>query len=910
MATVTTSIGNDSSITTGTPSSSSGSGPYSTTFSSAPSGVSVGDIFVVTDEVTTFGTYTYLVESIAGAVLSLRYITDTAGYMGGATAPDNVLDISYSPASGTFKRAYSTMTAWEADLDNSDFYSSSDDAVGEAFADANFNESFTINGGGTVGLSSVKLSSNNSAGNRHDGTAGSGVKIRYSGGNTSTIQVSRNNVTIEFIEFDMSAGSNSNNRACQINTGAYEDIIFRSNIIHDLIGSFPIAVRADGGNSSSDTRYVHNNICYDINDNDDRVKFFLHNGDYPVKCWNNTTYLIRTGRADKDALSFFSWASPATMELKNNLAIMTSSTGTAGFASNYTSSSDYNASDQSSTTGGANDLTSQTTSEFVSVTSGSEDLHLAESANCVEAGVDLGSTAGVDIDIDGETRGAWSIGADRPEPTDIAVTPTAISAVIKTEAPTIEIVEPVTPAAISVVVSTVSPTASQDSLTLTPSAISVVFSTVAPTADLASLTIEPSAISSVVGTPAPTVVLASHTVDPGSISVAVSTIAPTISTDVVVSATISVVVSTVDPSIGGGIVFEPVSAISAVISTTVPTVKAENVTVTPASSVIYLDTIAPTIVTDSVIVDGPIISAIFVAPSPDVIMDSVSLAVNPISVIISTTDPTETTETVVVFVSAGTIACAIGSQTPVVVLGDLTASPARIDCKVDTINPTYIQTSVTLTPSTISLVISTTDPTEVGGSISVVPAARTIVISTMAPSVSLGSLTASPNAIIANVDTATPTITITAIEVTPPVISAVISVVDPTSAQASMILEPIISVVTSTLSPTISTGSITLTPDSISCVLSVPDIVLIVPPFFTIKPRRIGFGISTVNPSVNIYLQTSKGLEFTLATNRLDYSASAILGYTLALNRLDFTTTNSLVDFTLNDNRLEYTLKD
>lgn len=910
MATVTTSIGNDTSITTGTPSSSSGSGPYSTTFSSTPSGVSVGDIFVVTDEATTFGTYTYLVESIAGAVLSLRYITDTAGYMGGATAPDNVMDMSYSPATGTFKRAYSTMTAWEADLDNTDFYSSSDDAVGEAFADANFNESFTINGGGTVGLSSVKLSSNNSAGNRHDGTAGSGVKLRYSGGNTSTIQISRNNVTIEFIEFDMSAGSNSNNRACQINTGAYEDVIFRSNIIHDLIGSFPIAVRADGGNSSSDTRYIHNNICYDINDNDDRVKFFLHNGDYPVKCWNNTTYLIRTGRADKDALSFFSWASPATMELKNNLAIMTSSTGTAGFASNYTTSSDYNASDQSSTTGGANDLTSQTTSEFVSVTPGSEDLHLAEGANCVDAGVDLGSTAGVDIDIDGETRGAWSIGADRPEPTDIAVTPTAISSVIKTEAPSITIIEPVVPGAISSVISTTGATASQDSLTLTPSAISAVVATVAPTADLASLTLDPSAISSVISTPAPTIVLGSHAIDPGSISAVVSTIAPTISTDVVVSATISVVVSTVDPSIGGGIVFEPVSAISAVISTTVPTVKCENVTVTPAAGVINLDTIAPTIVSDSVVVTGPQVSTVIGSTIPGVVQDSITLTVNPISTVISTTDPTETTETVVVFVSGGTISSVIGTQTPVVVLGSHTATPNRIVSLIDTVAPTFVQSSVTLSPSAISTVISTTDPIEVGGSVSITPVARSIVISTTAPAIELGNVSVSPVAIISTLDVENPSITITAIEITPPVVSTIISVVDPAAAQASMTLEPTISVVAKTIAPSISTGSISVVPGTMQCVIGAPDVVLIVPPFFTIKPRRVGFGISTVDPLVNIYLQTSKGLEFTLATNRLDYSASEILGYTLALNRLDFTTTDSLVEFTLDDNRLEFTLKD
>ena len=346
----------------------------------------------------------------------------------GAVSPCDVYDYDQSynmvTATGTFKRAYSTITLWEAGLDDSDIYSSGSDAEGHLFADSDFNEAFTINGGSTVGLNSIKLTSHDSSGNRHDGTAGSGAKIRYTGNTGQVCLISRNDVEISWVEFDMGAGSNnsSNNRAVHADTNAYSSIVVSHNIVHDLFGSFPIVFRFDGGNSSSDTRYLHNNIAYDIDDSDDRVKFFLHNGDYPVSCWNNSVYKLRTGRSSKDATSYFSWANTAVMELKNNLSIQTASTGTPSFGSNYSSSSDYNATDLSSATAGANDLVNLTSSEFVSVTPHAEDLHLSSTASSANAGVSIGSTAGVDIDIDGVQRsGTWSIGADFVAPANVNV---------------------------------------------------------------------------------------------------------------------------------------------------------------------------------------------------------------------------------------------------------------------------------------------------------------------------------------------------------------------------------------------------------------------------------------------------------------------------------------------------------
>ena len=60
---------------------------------------------------------------------------------------------------GTSSRDYSTIAAWEADLDSSSIYSSGDDAVGELYNDSVFVEDIDVDGGGSIGLDSITLTS-------------------------------------------------------------------------------------------------------------------------------------------------------------------------------------------------------------------------------------------------------------------------------------------------------------------------------------------------------------------------------------------------------------------------------------------------------------------------------------------------------------------------------------------------------------------------------------------------------------------------------------------------------------------------------------------------------------------------------------------------------------------------------
>ena len=153
MATTTVSIGSNQSIDTETPAGSSGGGPsYVITFGTTPSGISVGDIgFMDTEDAGGGGAsdYTFLVTAISGANITLKYLTDTGGkgdnsplglYTGGGSSG------SPTQAPMVFKRAFSTITLFEAMIDDSSpaYWGTSDDVVGECHADSNFTDN-TVN---------------------------------------------------------------------------------------------------------------------------------------------------------------------------------------------------------------------------------------------------------------------------------------------------------------------------------------------------------------------------------------------------------------------------------------------------------------------------------------------------------------------------------------------------------------------------------------------------------------------------------------------------------------------------------------------------------------------------------------------------------------------------------------------
>ena len=240
MPTTTVSIGSNQNISTVTPASTSGSNPYVITFTSTPSSsVAVGDIFVIADETTFFATYTYLLTNISGSNYTLKQVDDGGSGMGDLSPYGNFYDMSYQQSAGTFKRAFSTITLFEAMVDDASpsYWGSSDDVVGELHADSNFTDA-TVNFSQKQSLSSVTLSVYED--DRHDGTAESGALWKptaNSGHNQGILRINIDNMTAEWLDISMDSLDSRNTNKAIVLAGTNDDNIIRNNLIHDKGGN-------------------------------------------------------------------------------------------------------------------------------------------------------------------------------------------------------------------------------------------------------------------------------------------------------------------------------------------------------------------------------------------------------------------------------------------------------------------------------------------------------------------------------------------------------------------------------------------------------------------------------------------------------------------------------------------------
>ena len=330
---------------------------------------------------------------------------------------------------GTSSRDYSTISAWEADLDSSammgGIYSSGDDAVGEVYNDSTFDEQVVVDGGSSVGLSSVKLTVPSSE--RHDGTAGTGARIQYSGTEAHSFLIKRSQFTVEWLELDLSNAGSTVGSGFNYGANSTQDVYIQNNIVHGFTTQsdhiHAIYVWHANGNSSN-SRYLMNNIIYNINNSSttkDASGLTVPTGNWNVYLYNNTIYNVVTSSSGATAFCFS--IHDTDTFIKNNIAARpqaASASDAKCFAESGFSGSthDYNLSTDSTATG-TNSVTGEAYEDlFVSTTEGSEDLHLKEGADAIGAGVDLGtSPTGVNIDIDGRDRDSegddWDIGADQ-----------------------------------------------------------------------------------------------------------------------------------------------------------------------------------------------------------------------------------------------------------------------------------------------------------------------------------------------------------------------------------------------------------------------------------------------------------------------------------------------------------------
>jgi len=636
MATVVTSIGSNSSIDTETPSSCSGSfSPYTVTFGTTPTGVNIGDKVEIEDQSSYYSTFTYRVTGISGTSYTLAYVTDTAAW--GDVSPCDLLDFSWGQAPATFKRFYSSITNWEAGLDDSDVYASSDDAVGECHNDSIFRESVTINGGATVGLASVKLSVH--SGSRHDGTAGTGARMQpwSTPYGTGIVDISRDDVTVEWLEISGESATAYAMFGVNILSGADENIYIRNNIIHDMNDalSFSSGVRIATAGTS---RYVMNNFIYNIaRSSGGVVGINTTVASTAAEIYCNTIFNISTGAGSANGI----YVNDSTPVVKDNISLeMDGATTQACFkilTGSANAASDYNLSDDT-TAWGSNSVTSSdgatAANTIADTTSGSEDLHLKSGSLALQAGVDLGTTpTGVEIDIDGRDRDAegdtWDIGADQAVGLSVSITPAAASFELAGISPSVaQSSLTITVAVAAFALAGVSPTVSITvPLVIVPTAAAFELSGVSPSVLTGSVTTSPAAAAFELAGVSPTVVIyVPLVIEPAAATFELTAVSPSVIVPVIITpAAASFELAGITPTAVAGSLSLTPSVTAIEFAGVSPSVTLASLTVAPAASAVEFVGITPTTTAASLSITPAVAALELAGISPSVTRGSISV---------------------------------------------------------------------------------------------------------------------------------------------------------------------------------------------------------------------------------------------------------------------------------------------
>ena len=355
---------------------------------------------------------------------------------------------------GATGRHYSTIVLWDAGLDDASEYDAGDDAVGVCYDDADFdmNGDITLDGGdlddgsGDLNVKTLTVAE----GHRHDGTAGTGVRVY-----TSTTAywrlypVATHAIAsaddpfpyiIEWIDFDGSdEGVNKQMFEFSSQTaGSHATCCISNCLLHNHETRWINATVYDVG--------MFNNIFYGLGlarNSTSMIGIYKQGRRYNSYTYNNTFHYVRSGSTNGGASiqALRQVQNTTQTKIKNNLStghILPNSSSTAiyGFYAlasktpfSNTARYSHNAGDDSScidimlegTVGSSLCFTGVVPSDiYVSTTLGSEDLKLKENTgsgpNVIGSGTDLGNGLNVNYDItnfDRDTISTWDIGADQ-----------------------------------------------------------------------------------------------------------------------------------------------------------------------------------------------------------------------------------------------------------------------------------------------------------------------------------------------------------------------------------------------------------------------------------------------------------------------------------------------------------------
>ncbi len=295
-----------------------------------------------------------------------------------------------SSSIGTASRDYSTIQGWE-DAKDGDLVTQDSTRKGVCYDDSDFNELVDIDGSTTSDSTFMWLTVVGAS--RNDGTAYNGAVIDYSGashGNgVDAIDVIDPWTRVDWLIIrDWVTAGNADGISIEA-----ADCHFKYMIIADGSGSGFIS-------SGGDNSIVDNSIVHDMG-----IDGFQGGAGTTDMTWRNCTAYnngqdgfdgIDTGNPDNIALNCLSI---------DNTTDYSNVDAAAG--------ADFNGSgDTSASVFTNNDQNMVATTEFVSVTGGSEDLHIKTGATSIDAG---NTIAAITDDIDGDSRpqgSAYDYGVD------------------------------------------------------------------------------------------------------------------------------------------------------------------------------------------------------------------------------------------------------------------------------------------------------------------------------------------------------------------------------------------------------------------------------------------------------------------------------------------------------------------
>lgn len=297
-------------------------------------------------------------------------------------------------------RDFSTITAWESALQGT----LTEVEFGDCKDDSDFNEQVTINGSTTNSTAFFHLITD--ARNRHKGVVGEGVKMdNQTPGNDPIISVRDPQTRIEGFLITAS-GSTATVEETAISTGGGAgNSRFRHNIIYEIPNNGADVNGISTGNGNIGSIDIQNSIFYAIGGNG----VLAANGNVIF----NVSHCTLHG-CSGDGLVCGS----GDIRAANNISFNNTGsdyadigTGEFTFLSKNNMSSDDTADDFGGFPG-TNIVDASGSAQFVSVEKGSEDFHLNPTASAKGAGNVNELLQPVGLDIDGQDRRRWDMGAD------------------------------------------------------------------------------------------------------------------------------------------------------------------------------------------------------------------------------------------------------------------------------------------------------------------------------------------------------------------------------------------------------------------------------------------------------------------------------------------------------------------